>query len=152
MDMAASSNVINLSDPTHNDKMQYLVDIIDSYMRWFYNIYGQDISGNGKRAQQTVDEVNGHTSLSFILPNDMLAHRQAWVKDMKAKGYLPEDAEIDFSAAFKVEQIKYQNEADINNDGILDNADINIEETETETETETSEKEGEEDNETVNTD
>ena len=152
LDMAASSNVINLSDPTHNDKMQYLVDIIDSYMRWFYNIYGQDISGNGKRAQQTVDEVNGHTSLSFILPNDMLAHRQAWVEDMKAKGYLPEDAEIDFSAAFKVEQIKYQNEADINNDGILDNADINIEETETETETENSEKEGEADDETVNTD
>lgn len=152
LDMAASSNVINLSDPTHNDKMQYLVDIIDSYMRWFYNIYGQDISGNGKRAQQTVDEVNGHTSLSFILPNDMLAHRQAWVEDMKAKGYLPDDAEIDFSAAFKVEQIKYQNEADINNDGILDNADINIEETETETETETGEKEGEADDETVNTD
>ena len=148
MDASASSNVINLSDPTHNDKMQYLVDIIDSYMRWFFSFYGQCIQGNGKRAQQTVDEVNGQTSLSFILPNDMLAHRKAWVEDMKAKGYLPETADIDFSPAFKVEEVKYQKEADINNDGDIDIETNNIEETGTDPE----QKEGAEDEETVDTD
>ena len=148
MDASASSNVINLSDPVHNDKMQYLVDIIDSYMRWFFSFYGQCIQGNGKRAQQTVDEVNGQTSLSFILPNDMLAHRKAWVEDMKAKGYLPETADIDFSPAFKVEEVKYQKEADIDGNGEIEETDINIEETGTDPE----KKEGAEDEETVDTD
>ena len=148
MDASASSNVINLSDPVLNDKMQYLVDIIDSYMRWFFSFYGQCIQGNGKRAQQTVDEVNGQTSLSFILPNDMLAHRKAWVEDMKAKGYLPETAEIDFSPAFKVEEVKYQKEADVDQDGSIDIETNNIEETGTDPE----KKEGAEDEETVDTD
>lgn len=148
IDASASSNVINLSDPVLNDKMQYLVDIIDSYMRWFFSFYGQCIQGNGKRAQQTVDEVNGQTSLSFILPNDMLAHRKAWVEDMKAKGYLPETAEIDFSPAFKVEEVKYQKEADVDQDGNIDIETNNIEETGTDPE----KKEGAEDEETVDTD
>lgn len=148
LNASASSNVINLSDPVHNDKMQYLVDIIDSYMRWFFSFYGQCIQGNGKRAQQTVDEVNGQTSLSFILPNDMLAHRKAWVEDMKAKGYLPETAEIDFSPAFKVEEVKYQKEADVDQDGDIDIETNNIEETGTDPE----KKEGAEDAETVDTD
>lgn len=147
MDASASSNVINLSDPVHNDKMQYLVDIIDSYLRWFFSFYGQCIQGNGKRAQQTVDEVNGQTSLSFILPNDMLTHRKAWVEDMKAKGYLPETADIDFSPAFKVEEVKYQKEADVDQDGDID-IETNIEETGTDPE----QKEGAEDAETVDTD
>lgn len=148
MDASASSNVINLSDPVHNDKMQYLVDIIDSYMRWFFSFYGQCIQGNGKRAQQTVDEVNGQTSLSFILPNDMLAHRKAWVEDMKAKGYLPETAEIDFSPAFKVEEVKYQKEADVDQDGDIDIETNNKEETGTDPKR----KEGAEDEKTVDTD
>lgn len=145
---SAASNVINLSDPEHNDKLQYLVDIIDSYMRWFFSFYGQCIQGNGKRAQQTVDEVNGQTSLSFILPNDMLAYRKAWVEDMKTKGYIPEDAEIDFSAAFKVEEVKYQKEADIDADGEIDIETNNIEETGADPE----QKEGAENDEEADTD
>lgn len=125
----AASNVINLTDPENSDKLQYLIDVCDNYIRIFMSFYGQCIQGNAKRAQQTVDEVNGHTSASFILPNDMLAHRQAWVKDAISKGLLPEDAEIDFSAAFKVEEIKYQKEADINGNGEIEDTDINIEET-----------------------
>lgn len=141
---AANSNVINLADPEHNEKLQYLVDLIDSYIRIFMSLYGQCIQGNGKRAQQTVDEVNGQTSASFILPNDMLACRRKWLEDMKAKGYVSEDAEIDFSAAFKVEQIKYQNEADADGNGELE---TDIIETAEETITDGSTEEGgEEDN------
>jgi hypothetical protein len=36
---------------------------------------------------------------------------------MKKLGLVPEDAEIDFSAAFKVEEVKYQKEADIDENG-----------------------------------
>lgn len=146
---SAASNVINLSDPDHNEKLQYLVDIIDSYIRIFMSLYGQCIQGNGKRAQQTVDEVNGQTSASFILPNDMLACRRRWLEDMKAKGYVSEDAEIDFSAAFKVEQIKYQNEADADGNGELE---TDIIETAEETITDGSTEEGGEEDDGKNVD
>ena len=108
----AASNVINLSDPLTSDKLQYITKVVDDYMRWCFGLYGQTIQGNGKLAQQSVDEVNGQTSTSFILPNDMLYQRRLWLDRMKAQGLVGEDAEIDFSEAWKVEEIKYQNEAE----------------------------------------
>ena len=117
---AAQDNVINLSDPVNADKMQYIVKVVDDYMRWACGLYGQAIQGNGKMAQQTVDEVNGQTSFSFVLPNDMLYQRRLWCERMKKLGLVPEDAEIDFSAAFKVEEVKYKKEADIDENGAID--------------------------------
>lgn len=116
----ARSNVINLSDPVNADKMQYVVKVVDDYIRWACGLYGQAIQGNGKMAQQTVDEVNGQTSFSFVLPNDMLYQRRLWCERMKKLGLVPEDAEIDFSAAFKVEEVKYKKEADINENGQIE--------------------------------
>lgn len=117
---AASSNVINLSDPLNSDKLQYITKVVDDYMRWCFGLYGQTIQGNGKLAQQSVDEVNGQTSTSFILPNDMLYQRRKWVERMKKLQLIPEDADIDFSTAWKVEEIKYQKEADVNEDGDME--------------------------------
>ena len=39
---------------------------------------------------------------------------------MKAKGFVPETAEIDFSTAWKVEEVKYQKEADVDENGDLE--------------------------------
>lgn len=114
---STAQNVINLSDPLNSDKLQYITKAIDDYMRWMFSLYGQAIQGNGKLAQQSVDEVNGQTSTSFILPNDMLYQRKQWLKRMKGIGIVGDDADIDFSAAWKVEEIKYQKEADIDGDG-----------------------------------
>lgn len=139
---AAAQNVINLSDPLTSDKLQYITKVVDDYMRWCFGLYGQTIQGNGKMAQQTVDEVNGQTSTSFILPNDMLYQRKLWAERMKAKGYIPESADIDFSAAWKVEEIKYQKEADIDENGELEEVET-AEETETETVEETERGDGE---------
>lgn len=116
----AAQNVINLSDPLTSDKLQYITKVVDDYMRWCFGLYGQTIQGNGKMAQQTVDEVNGQTSTSFILPNDMLYQRKLWLERMKAKGLVPETADIDFSKAWKVEEVKYQKEADIDENGELE--------------------------------
>jgi hypothetical protein len=100
--------------------LQYITKVVDDYMRWCFGLYGQTIQGNGKLAQQSVDEVNGQTSTSFILPNDMLYQRRLWLDRMKAKGFVPETAEIDFSTAWKVEEVKYQKEADVDENGDLE--------------------------------
>ena len=136
----ASQNVINLSDPLTSDKLQYITKVVDDYMRWCFGLYGQAIQGNGKLAQLSVDEVNGQTSTSFILPNDMLYQRRLWLKRMKAKGFVPESADIDFSTAWKVEEVKYQKEADIDDNGELEEVQTDeetAEETDKETVTET---------------
>lgn len=139
------NRVINLTDPILADKLQYVSKVIDDYMRWFLGLYGQTIQGNGKMAQQSVAEVNGQTSSSFILPNDMLYQRRKWLEKLKALEIVPEDAEIDFSTAWKVEEVKYEKEADIDENGNVEEVEQTDIETETETDTETeTEKEGEE--------
>ena len=135
--------VINLSDPELADKLQYIAKTVDDYLRWCCSLYGQNIQGNGKLAQQTVDEVNGQTSFSFVLPNDMLYQRKQWLERMKELNLIPTDADIDFSRAWKVEEVKYEKEADINEDGDIEEV------TETAETEEVTEKEGEEDEETV---
>lgn len=142
-----NARVINLTDPRLADKIQYVSKCIDDYMRWFLGLYGQTVQGNGKLAQQTVDEVNGQTSSSFILPNDMLHERKLWVERLKKLEIIPEDADIDFSNAWKVEEIKYQKEADINEDGEVEGIEEPIVEPEVprETSEETKDEEEKED-------
>lgn len=135
--------VINLSDPELADKLQYIAKTVDDYLRWCCSLYGQNIQGNGKLAQQTVDEVNGQTSFSFVLPNDMLYQRKQWLERMKELNLVSADADIDFSRAWKVEEVKYEKEADINEDGDIEEV------TETAEAEEVTGKEGEEDEETV---
>lgn len=59
---------VQLTDVDKQDRIQYIAHCIDDCIRWILTMYGQAIQGNGKLAQQTVDEVNGTTSASFILP------------------------------------------------------------------------------------
>lgn len=59
--------VVNITDVDKQDKIQYISKTIDDLLRWFLSTYGQAVQGNSKMAQQTVDEVNGTTSASFIL-------------------------------------------------------------------------------------
>lgn len=59
--------IVDLTDVNRQDKIQYISKTIDDLLRWFLSCYGQAVQGNSKMAQQTVDEVNGTTSASFIL-------------------------------------------------------------------------------------
>ena len=59
---------VHLTDVDKQDRIQYIAHCIDDVIRWILTMYGQAIQGNGKLAQQTVDEVNGTTSASFIIP------------------------------------------------------------------------------------
>ena len=105
--------VLNITDPENATKLQYLVKCIDDVLRWiFLFIGGQAIQGNGKLAQQTKDEVNGDTSISFILPRNRLYYRKQFCETMKrldpANNY-----DVDFSESWKSEEKRYNAETDL---------------------------------------
>lgn len=142
---AETIKVLDITDVKNADKLQYIVKAIDDAFRWFFSMIGQAIQGNGKLAQQTVDEVQGTTSMSFILPNDRLKmRRKGWDKVNKLFGT---SVTVDFSDAWKTESIKYKKEADIDENGELEEL---TEEPETQPETEP--EKGAEENEEVSGD
>lgn len=142
-------NVLNITDPENANKLQYLVKSIDDVMRWIYGLYGQAIQGNGKMAQQTVDEVNGDTSISFILPNDMLKMRRKALE--KFNGLAGTSATVDFAKAWKTEETKYVAQAD-KNEAEAEKMEAEAEAVEKpQTEENEEEKEGAEDEEVVQT-
>lgn len=141
--------VLDITDVKNADKLQYIVKCIDDAFRWFFSMIGQAIQGNGKLAQQTVDEVQGTTSMSFILPNDRLKmRRKGWDK---ANALFGTNVTVDFSDAWKTESIKYKKEADIDENGEIEEL---TEEPETEPETQPEEEpeKGAEENEEVSSD
>lgn len=141
--------VLDITDVKNADKLQYIVKCIDDAFRWFFSMIGQAIQGNGKLAQQTVDEVQGTTSMSFILPNDRLKmRRKGWEKTNKLFGT---NVTVDFSDAWKTESIKYKKEADIDENGELEEL-TGEPETEPETQPEEEPEKGAEENEEVSSD
>ena len=113
--------VLDITDVNNADKIQYIVKAIDDIMRWIYTLYGQAIQGNGKLAQQSVDEVEGSTSTSFILPNDRLKMRRRFCDEANTLFGL--NLAVDFSEAWKVESVKYKKEADIDQSGEVEELD-----------------------------
>ena len=139
---AETIKVLDITDVKNADKLQYIVKCIDDVFRWFFAMIGQAIQGNGKLAQQSVEEVQGTTSMSFILPNDRLKmRRKGWEK---VNALFGTNVSVDFSDAWKTESIKYKKEADIDENGEIEELmEEPGEEPETEPETEP-EKEAEE--------
>lgn len=111
--------VLDITDVKNADKLQYIMKAADDVIRWFFTYYaGQAIQGNSKLAQQSVDEVQGTTSTSFILPNDRLKMRRKWVEECNK--IFGTEITVDFSDAWKTESLKYKAEADINDNGTLE--------------------------------
>lgn len=118
IDGTESVKVLDITDVNNADKLQYIVKTIDDAFRWFFTLYGQSIQGNGKLAQQTVKEVDGSTSLSFIYPNDRLKMRQEGFE--RFNKMFGTNITVRFSDAWLTESIKYKNEADIDSDQLLE--------------------------------
>ena len=115
---AETIKVLDITDVKNADKLQYIVKCIDDAFRWFFAMIGQAIQGNGKLAQQSVEEVQGTTSMSFILPNDRLKmRRKGWEK---VNALFGTNVSVDFSDAWKTESIKYKKEADIDENGEIE--------------------------------
>lgn len=97
--------VVNITDVDKQDKIQYISKTIDDLLRWFLSTYGQAVQGNGKMAQQTVDEVNGTTSASFILTELGYRWRQRACDQLNS--ILGWNVSISYNKPWAVEAEKY---------------------------------------------
>lgn len=123
-------DIINISDVENADKIQYLLKAHDDIMRRFYGLYGMDVNGASKMAQQTVAEIGSAQGASMILPYNMLTEAQKAVDEMRRKfGW---NVTVKFNRPW---------EYDLNNNGVLDvleeestdeNTDGNVDKIETE--------------------
>ena len=96
---------VPITDVDKQEKIQFISKTIDDLFRWFLSFYGQAVQGNGKLAQQTVDEVNGTTSASFILPENGFRCRKKAIELMnKIFGW---NAAISYNKPWAVELEKY---------------------------------------------
>lgn len=60
--------LINLTDPTLSDKIQYIMEASDNVLRRFYNKFGLYTSGNAKHAQQSKMEIDNGESAAWVYP------------------------------------------------------------------------------------
>lgn len=95
------NNVMDLTDATLSDKIQYLVKLKDDVERWFHTDYGHSMDTSGKLAQQSVEEINKSAGIAYITPNDMLTCRKKFVAEINETFGL--NIEVDFSESWKVE-------------------------------------------------
>lgn len=106
---------IPLTDVDKQEKIQFISKVIDDLFRWFLSFYGQAVQGNGKLAQQTVDEVNGTTSASFILPENGFRCRQKAIDLINATfGY---NTSLSYNKPWAVELEKYTEDVEDAEDG-----------------------------------
>ena len=87
--------VLNISDPTASDHIQYIAKLRDDLLRWFWNQYGHNPESTGKMAQQSVAEVTTGASIAMIIPHTRYHERQIEAEQLKKK--LGWDVTIEFS-------------------------------------------------------
>ena len=80
---ARAIEVLNLTDPTASDHIQYIAKLRDDVMRWFWNYYGHNPESTGKMAQQSVAEVTTGASIAMILPHARYHARQQEAEQLK---------------------------------------------------------------------
>ena len=81
----AGIDVLNLTDVSVSDKIQYLAKYKDDTLRWLWSIYGQNVQATSKLAQESVDEVTSGQGVSMIVPHDMLHQRLRVCEELKKK-------------------------------------------------------------------
>ena len=112
--------VVNLTNVTNIDKIQYLSRFYDDILKRFYNMYGHALQTQNKTAQQTTDEIHGMDSASLILPLNMLECRKEMVADMNKLFNL--NVSVDFSPTWKLnfERFYSDNSTDASTDASTD--------------------------------
>lgn len=92
--------VLNITDVTASDKIQYLMKAHEDLLRRIYTLYGMNIKGSGKMAQITRAEVNDGSESSMIIPYDRLHWREEGIK--KINEYFGLNAEVKFSTPWEL--------------------------------------------------
>ena len=125
--------ILNLTDVTNADKIQYLSKLHDDLVARLGRLYGQNINSNGKMAQQTIKELSGYDTLSAIIPYDRLACRQkafddfgkfiglenVKVKFNHAWEHLLDDCDVSRETLDNEESEVNQDEKTLDNDGSI---------------------------------
>ena len=116
-DSSNQYEAINLTNVEDIKNIQYLIKSYEDILRIFHTKYGQAEQGSGKLAQQSVDEVNGSASASFVLALNKLKERQKMVNDVNAM--FNTSISVKFSPAWDMEYQRYINrvEADVTLEG-----------------------------------
>lgn len=100
--------VLNVTDVSQSDKIQYLNHAHDDLMRRFLGIYGININGTGKMAQQSIDEINGSSNAALVIPLEMLKSRNdTWERFSEVTG-IP--AYVEFSEIWEMEKRSAESE------------------------------------------
>lgn len=100
--------VLQLTDTTQSDKLQYLSKYHEDLRRRLSNIYGMSTSGTEKIAQQSSKEIENGESICFIIPLNMLKQRKKGIEEVNKK--FNTDFSVDFSYAWKKEYEKWKSE------------------------------------------
>ena len=119
-DDSGSYEPIHLTDVDDNRYIQYLIKAYEDLLRIFHTKYGQAEQGSGKLAQQSVDEVNGSASASFVLALDKQAQREKMIDEVNKM--FNTNITVKFSPAWDMEYQRYINRvgADVSIEGSED--------------------------------
>lgn len=116
--------VVDLTDPTQVDKIQYLCNLHTTILRRMQTIYGMMTAGTDKIAQQSVSEINNGSSFSFIIPLDRLEERKKGIE--KVNELFNTNISVDFGEAMKREYEKHMLQREDNTDDITEDNTVDI--------------------------
>lgn len=99
--------VVNITDVNASDKIQYLLHAKDDLTREFLNLYGLHITGTGKMAQQSVEEITGSNNAALVIPYEMMKARNDTLQRFNAITGL--NVVCQFSESWKREEQEAEN-------------------------------------------
>lgn len=97
--------VLNITDVSNADKIQYLARFREDVKRWYFNRNGHDLQGSSKMAQQSVEEINNNNSISMIYPLDKYEMRKKAVDEFNE--LFGENMTVTFSPTLLIEYEKF---------------------------------------------
>lgn len=107
----------DLTDADYADKIMRLCEYREARFKWFRDRYGMASRSVAKMAQVSKDEANGDVAASLIIPLNMLAARERFVKMCNDRfGW---DASVHFKGAYLGEVERYE-------DTVVENAALDI--------------------------
>lgn len=99
--MGEPTTMIDFTDISIADKIQYLSKLHDDLVRRLATLYGHPLQSTGKMAQVSTEEIQGYQTLSQILPLDKLNERNKFIKTLNETFGTPYK-DFDFSEPWKV--------------------------------------------------
>lgn len=94
------STIYDLTSIKDSDKMQYLSKLKDDTIRQLFNVYGLNIQGTSKMAQQTVSEIENGAESSFIIPLSKYEERKKAIE--KINKQFGKNWEVHFSRVWEI--------------------------------------------------